>query len=116
MRPGTKASTSPWATASRGMSYASATATAARAFSTLNSPGVEMASSPSYRGVRTWKAILSPSLRTLEPYTWAEGNFREKVSTRGHCSAAARTRSAWSQSREMQAVWACLKISSLELR
>ena len=90
---------------------------AARAFSTLNSPGMVSRNCRWKRRVRTRNRMSPPALRTWEPKMVAEGSFWEKVMIRGQFfRAASSTRSAWSQSRFTQAAAAWAKIRSLEAK
>ena len=91
------------------------TAMAARAFSTLNSPGMVRRNSRWNRRVRTRNRMSLPRLRTWLAYTSASSFFWEKVMTgRPPSWAAWSTRWAWSQSRFTQAMRAWAKIFSLE--
>ena len=100
-----------------GTPTASHTARAARAFWTLNRPGMVSRNSRLYRGVFTRNRMSPPAFRTWEPKMVAEGSVWEKVMMRGQLfRAASSTRSAWSQSRFTQAAAAWAKMRSLEAK
>ena len=121
MRPGTLTRARPASTWSRPAPRSSAAQMAARAFSTLKSPGMGSSTRASQLGVWATKELLPRPDSTSSHQTSARlpatsGPVAEKRSVRSQEAAASRTRSRWSVARFTTAVRACWKIRSLEAK